>query len=78
MRPALFTLALAILLPAALHAQQPSLTKLWETDTVVAVPESVLPDPANNTTVAGSPASTRPKVWVAMAIGSMSPISAAS
>jgi hypothetical protein len=48
MRPALFAIALVSLLPAALSAQQPSLTKLWETDTVVAVPESVLPDPANN------------------------------
>jgi hypothetical protein len=48
MRPALFTIALAILLPAALHAQQPSLQKLWETDTIIAVPESVLPDPAND------------------------------
>jgi hypothetical protein len=48
MRPALFAIALVSLLPAALPAQQPSLTKLWETDTVVAVPESVLPDPANN------------------------------
>ncbi|HEV3325332.1 MAG TPA: ATP-binding protein [Puia sp.] len=47
MRPALFSLALAFLLPAALHAQQPSLEKLWETDTIIAVPESVLPDPAN-------------------------------
>jgi hypothetical protein len=48
MRSALITLALVSLLPAALPAQQPSLTKLWETDTVVAVPESVLTDPANN------------------------------
>jgi hypothetical protein len=47
MRPVLFSL-LACLLTTALRAQQPSLTKLWETDTVVAVPESVLPDPANN------------------------------
>lgn len=45
MRLALFAIVLASLLPAALPAQQPSLTKLWETDTVVAVPESVLPDP---------------------------------
>jgi hypothetical protein len=48
MRPALFTLAFAFLLPATLRAQQHSLEKLWETDTIVAVPESVLPDPANN------------------------------
>jgi hypothetical protein len=45
--------ALSALLPAALHAQapkpaQPSLQKIWETDTVVAVPESVLPDPGNH------------------------------
>jgi hypothetical protein len=49
MRPAFFTLALTFLLPATLRAQQHSLEKLWETDTIVAVPESVLPDPANNT-----------------------------
>jgi len=48
MRTALFTLALAFLSSAAIHAQQPSLQKLWETDTVIAVPESVLPDPANH------------------------------
>jgi hypothetical protein len=48
MRPALFTLVFACLLPVVLHAQQPSLEKLWETDTIIAVPESVLPDPANN------------------------------
>lgn len=48
MRTALFTLALAFLLPVAIYAQQPSLQKLWETDTVIAVPESVLPDPANH------------------------------
>jgi hypothetical protein len=47
MRPVLFIL-LACLITTVLHAQQPSLTKLWETDTVIAVPESVLPDPANN------------------------------
>jgi hypothetical protein len=46
-------LVLSALLPAALHAQspkpaQPSLQKLWETDTVVAVPESVLPDAGNH------------------------------
>jgi hypothetical protein len=39
---------LLVTLPATLHAQQPSLQKLWETDTIIAVPESVLPDPANN------------------------------
>ncbi len=48
MRPALFNLVLALQLQPALHAQQPSLQKLWETDTIIAVPESVLPDPANH------------------------------
>lgn len=39
----------AICLPFFLHAQQPAhkLEKIWETDTIVAIPESVLPDPAN-------------------------------
>lgn len=35
---------LCIYLPAALRAQTPVLEKIWETDTVVAIPESVLPD----------------------------------
>jgi DNA-binding beta-propeller fold protein YncE len=48
MRPTFVILIVITLLPAALHAQQPSLQKLWETDTIIAVPESVLPDPANN------------------------------
>jgi hypothetical protein len=48
MRPTLVILIVITLLPAALHAQQPSLQKLWETDTIIAVPESVLPDPANH------------------------------
>jgi hypothetical protein len=48
MRPATYLLIVACLLPAALPAQQPSLQKLWETDTIIAIPESVLPDPANN------------------------------
>src|SRR5580698_8842048 len=48
MRLALFTFVFACLLTTALRAQQPSLQKLWETDTIIAVPESVLPDPANN------------------------------
>jgi hypothetical protein len=47
MRPTLFSLFVCMFL-GAVQAQQPSLTKLWETDTVVAVPESVLPDAANN------------------------------
>jgi hypothetical protein len=38
----------ALLLPVLLHAQAPSLQKLWETDTIIAIPESVLPDPANH------------------------------
>ncbi len=48
MRPTLFSL-FVFMFAGAVQAQQPSLTKLWETDTVVAVPESVLPDPTNNT-----------------------------
>jgi hypothetical protein len=48
MRASTFTLVFASLLPAALHAQTPSLQKLWETDTIIAIPESVLPDPANH------------------------------
>jgi hypothetical protein len=43
-----FTLAFAFLLPVVLHAQGPTLQKLWETDTIIAIPESVLTDPANN------------------------------
>lgn len=36
---------LFLLLPfAALQAQTPVLEKLWETDTIIAIPESVLPD----------------------------------
>jgi alginate lyase len=40
---------LAICLPAMLQAQVSAhkLEKIWETDTIVAIPESVLPDPAN-------------------------------
>jgi YVTN family beta-propeller protein len=47
MRPTVFSL-FVFMIVGAVQAQQPSLTKLWETDTVVAVPESILPDPANN------------------------------
>jgi hypothetical protein len=41
-------LALALIagLPVISRAQAPSLEKIWETDTIVATPESVLPDPA--------------------------------
>jgi YVTN family beta-propeller protein len=42
-------ITIALLLSAALQAQTPSLHKLWETDTIIAVPESVLPDPASHT-----------------------------
>src|SRR5690349_17215145 len=35
---------LIVLLPAAGWAQQHSLQLLWQTDSIVAVPESVLPD----------------------------------
>jgi hypothetical protein len=48
MTPKSITIAIAFLLPVALCAQGPSLQKLWETDTIIAVPESVLPDPANH------------------------------
>jgi YVTN family beta-propeller protein len=47
MRPTVFSL-FVFMIVGAVQGQQPSLTKLWETDTVVAVPESILPDPANN------------------------------
>jgi len=43
----LWALTLMIGLPLLIHAQTPSLQKVWETDSIVAVPESVLPDPAN-------------------------------
>jgi hypothetical protein len=46
MKHRLMALAFTAALPAIAHTQSPSLTKLWETDTVIAVPESVLPDPA--------------------------------
>ena len=46
MKHRLIALALAASLPAMVLAQAPSLEKLWETDTIIAVPESVLPDPA--------------------------------
>lgn len=36
---------LSLCLPVILQAQTPALEKIWETDTIVAVPESVLPDP---------------------------------
>jgi YVTN family beta-propeller protein len=48
MRSLFLALGIATLLPVALHAQSPSLQKLWETDTIIAVPESVLPDPAHH------------------------------
>lgn len=37
--------ALLAFLPVLVRAQQPSLQKLWETDTIIATPESVLSDP---------------------------------
>jgi len=49
MQSKLWTLALAVSLPAMVCAQKPSLQKLWETDSIIAVPESVLHDAANNT-----------------------------
>ncbi|MBN9383944.1 MAG: alginate lyase family protein [Chitinophagaceae bacterium] len=36
---------LSLCLPVIIQAQTPALEKIWETDTIVAVPESVLPDP---------------------------------
>ncbi|HVW62806.1 MAG TPA: alginate lyase family protein [Puia sp.] len=36
---------ISLFLPAILQAQTPTLEKIWATDTIVAVPESVLPDP---------------------------------
>jgi hypothetical protein len=45
MKHRLIALALAASLPVMAFAQAPSLEKLWETDTIIAVPESVLPDP---------------------------------
>jgi hypothetical protein len=46
MKHRLIALALAAGLPAMALTQAPSLEKVWETDTIIAVPESVLPDPA--------------------------------
>lgn len=43
-----FSILLLAALPASVHAQTPSLLKLWETDTIIAVPESVLPDPGHH------------------------------
>ena len=40
----IIALFLAVFLFAGINAQQHKLEKLWETDTIVAVPESVLPD----------------------------------
>src|ERR1700744_3895880 len=39
--------ALLALAPLLTQAQQPSLQKIWETDTIIAVPESVLADPGS-------------------------------
>ena len=38
----------ALATPAILHAQTHKLEKLWETDSIIAVPESVLPDATNS------------------------------
>ncbi|NCI46909.1 SMP-30/gluconolactonase/LRE family protein [Sediminibacterium soli] len=40
-------LSICFVLPVCLPAQH-KLEKLWQTDTIVAIPESVLPDPANH------------------------------
>ncbi|MFT3827186.1 MAG: ATP-binding protein [Chitinophagaceae bacterium] len=39
-----FIFSLLSCLPFAVQAQQPTLEKIWQTDTVIAIPESVLPD----------------------------------
>jgi hypothetical protein len=44
----LFILLPCILLSMGLYAQEHKLEKLWETDTIIAVPESVLPDAKRN------------------------------
>lgn len=43
-----FFIAFALCLPVLLKAQQHKLEKIWETDTVVAIPESTLPDYPQN------------------------------
>lgn len=43
-----FILMLAICIPGFLFAQQHTLEKLWQTDTIIAVPESILPDYKKN------------------------------
>ena len=44
-----YTFILLLLVSTRILAQQHKLNKLWETDSIIAVPESVLPDPADNT-----------------------------
>ncbi len=39
-------IAFIILFPFCVNAQEHSLVKIWQTDTVIAIPESVLPDPS--------------------------------
>jgi hypothetical protein len=43
----LFILAAVFCVPLLIQAQSHSLEKIWETDTVVAIPESVIPDAAH-------------------------------
>lgn len=43
-----FLLLLSIFFCAAAYAQTPAMEKIWETDSIVAVPESVLPDAKRN------------------------------
>ena len=44
-----FVIVLVIMLSnIAIHGQEHKLVKIWETDTTLAVPESVLPDKTNN------------------------------
>jgi hypothetical protein len=39
---------LLLTITSALNAQENKLEKVWETDTIIAIPESVLPDPKRN------------------------------
>ena len=48
MKPKIHWLLILLAMPAILHAQTHKLEKLWETDSIIAVPESVLPDATNS------------------------------
>lgn len=64
-----FFIALTILLSACANAQQHQLQKIWETDSIVAVPESVLPvkDVLYVSLIAGAP-------WDADGVGGIAKI----